>query len=269
MAEKFNIFIEGIPGSGKTTLLNALADHFTGYHAYREGDISPVELAWCAYMSEEEYRRSLSEFADMRSQIESKTKKEGIHFIVPYTKIPTENLHFYEYMGEYEVYGGRRTPSEFRDIIMRRVDDFHGNGNLFECSFFQNIIEELMLYTMDSDDAIVDFYKDLISRIELSGFRLIRIVSPDIKHCIEAIKRERVNENGEEIWFQLMMTYLASSPYGKKHSISSFEDMVNHFKRRIALEDEIMKLLPGNCCWNVESRNYDINDILKDLHSMQ
>ena len=52
---KYNYFIEGIPGSGKTTLLNTMADNKTDYTVYREGDISPVELAWCAYMTKEQY----------------------------------------------------------------------------------------------------------------------------------------------------------------------------------------------------------------------
>lgn len=28
-----------------------------GYHIYLEGDISPVELAWCSYMTEKEYQQ--------------------------------------------------------------------------------------------------------------------------------------------------------------------------------------------------------------------
>ena len=66
MNQPYNIFIEGIPGSGKSTLLDALARHFTDYRVFREGDISPVELAWCAYMTETEYRQALSDLADLR-----------------------------------------------------------------------------------------------------------------------------------------------------------------------------------------------------------
>ena len=65
MNQPYNIFIEGIPGSGKSTLLDALARHFTDYRVFREGDISPVELAWCAYMTETEYRQALSDLADL------------------------------------------------------------------------------------------------------------------------------------------------------------------------------------------------------------
>ena len=83
MTKPYNIFIEGIPGSGKSTLLDTLSRHFTDYRVYREGDISPVELAWCAYMSEDAYRQSLLDLADMRGEVERNTIKEGVQYIVP------------------------------------------------------------------------------------------------------------------------------------------------------------------------------------------
>lgn len=263
MTKPYNIFIEGIPGSGKSTLLDTLSRHFTDYRVYREGDISPVELAWCAYMSEDAYRQSLLDLADMRGEVERNTIKEGVQYIVPYTKIKTGNYNFYEYMEKFEIYGGRKDPSEFREIILRRFQDFHLNGNVFECSFFQNIIEELMLYAMFSDQQIIDFYVDLAALLDLSAFKLIRLVSPDIRQCIQTIKKERVNPEGEEVWYLMMIDYLSRSPYGAAHQIQDFEGMVSHFKRRIALESEVMKLLPAGCCFDIESKHYDTADLLR------
>lgn len=70
MDKQYNIFIEGIPGSGKSTLLDALARNFTDFRVFREGDISPVELAWCSYMSKEEYRLALLDLGDMCREME-------------------------------------------------------------------------------------------------------------------------------------------------------------------------------------------------------
>lgn len=39
--------------------------------------------------------------------------------------------------------------------------------------------------------------------------------------------------------------------------------MVSHFKRRIALESEVMKLLPAECCFDIESKHYDTADLLR------
>ena len=51
-----NYFIEGLQGSGKSTLVRRLAEKKAGYAVVREGDYSPVELAWCAYVDEDKYK---------------------------------------------------------------------------------------------------------------------------------------------------------------------------------------------------------------------
>lgn len=50
-----NIFVEGLQGTGKTTLLDRLSKAFPKYHVYKEGDVSPVELAWCSYATKGQY----------------------------------------------------------------------------------------------------------------------------------------------------------------------------------------------------------------------
>jgi len=99
-----NIIIEGLPGSGKTTLMKSLYEKLDGYHMYLEGDISPIELAWCSYMTEEEYQQALAAFPDLVSEIEKHTVKEENHFIVEYTRIITDIRGFHHYMEQYERY---------------------------------------------------------------------------------------------------------------------------------------------------------------------
>lgn len=263
--KKYNIFIEGIPGSGKSTLLETLALQYPGYHAFREGDSSPIELAWCAYMEQGQYEKACRDMADLRQVLEEKTVREGDRFIVPYTKIITENFAFYSYMEQFEIYGGRRPFMEFRDIVLRRFSAFQGEGNLFECSFFQNTIEELMLFAMKSDEEIVEFYKDVVAALGLSSFKLVHLVPSDIEDSLQVIKKERVNEQGEEAWYPMMMAYLSGSPYGKAHHLVGFEDLVLHFKRRIALEEKVMSILPQGCCFSVKSKEYDSNALVQAL----
>lgn len=43
-----NIFVEGLQGAEKTTFLKYLSERLSSYKIFREGDYSPVELAWCA-----------------------------------------------------------------------------------------------------------------------------------------------------------------------------------------------------------------------------
>lgn len=265
MGKKYNVFIEGIPGSGKTTLLKALAEKLPDYKVYFEGDISPVELAWCSYMTDKQYENTWKDLPDFREQIQANTVCENGYYITSYTRIKTEDYQFYQYMEKFEVYGARRSIPEFRDIIMRRFKHFNAEGNLFECSFFQNIIEELMLFGMYSSEQIVDFYRELIDNIDLSRFKLIRLNAVDIEDSIMQIKGERVNENGEEIWYSLMLDYLNHSPYGKQHGFRAFEDLISHFKRRMVLEKEVLNILPPGILLEVESKNYSISDIMANF----
>ena len=55
-----NIFVEGIQGSGKSTLINNIVKFNPELHVCREGDYSPIELAWCALMSKKEYEAQAS-----------------------------------------------------------------------------------------------------------------------------------------------------------------------------------------------------------------
>ena len=71
-----NIFIEGVPGTGKSTLLSQIAQKHPQYQAYREGDLSPVELAWCSYMTKSEWEAALHRYPDFEKEILDRTKVE-------------------------------------------------------------------------------------------------------------------------------------------------------------------------------------------------
>lgn len=66
MIKDRNIFIEGIQGMGKSTLLQAIARKAPELHVCREGDYSPVELAWCTWMDADDYRAVLARYGSLR-----------------------------------------------------------------------------------------------------------------------------------------------------------------------------------------------------------
>ena len=72
-----NYFVEGLQGSGKSTLVGNLSKKHPELKVYHEGDYSPVELAWCAYVSREKYEDILDKYASIRGDIEKKTTAEG------------------------------------------------------------------------------------------------------------------------------------------------------------------------------------------------
>ena len=126
-----NIFIEGIQGSGKSTLLNRIAQSNPDLRVCREGDYSPVELAWCTWMTEEEYNAVLERYDAIRDEISRNTFKnifEGKeYFIVTYTRIITDISGFHKDLEQYEIYNGRREFKDFKEIIFSRYKNFAKN----------------------------------------------------------------------------------------------------------------------------------------------
>ena len=59
-----NWFVEGLQGSGKSTLTRRIAELRPESVPVLEGDYSPVELAWCAYMYVNQYREILNRYPD-------------------------------------------------------------------------------------------------------------------------------------------------------------------------------------------------------------
>lgn len=259
---KNHIFIEGLQGSGKSTLLRNLSQKFPEYKAYYEGDISPVELAWCSYMTEEQYEEALQKYPHVEKEIWQFTKQEGEHYIVAYTRILADMREFYEWMEGFEIYNARVPFEQFHNIIMSRYRALELNSkNLFECSFFQNSMEDMMLYYQLPEQDIVDFYREAHEILKPKGFQMLYLQSNNIRENILQIKKERSDENGEELWYPLMLKYLQESPYGKTHGFEGLDDMIAHFERRVAIEEKIIKDVLREDCIILKAKEYRLEEI--------
>ena len=179
-----NIFIEGIQGAGKSTLTTKLSKKLSDYSVYTEGDISPVELAWCSYMTEQEFNSILKKYSEYKEEILKNTKKEGNRYITAYTRILTDTREFYQDMESFEIYNARIDYDTFKLIILDRYTKLNSFGNIFECSFFQNSIEDMMLFYQMEDDAIIDFYSEAYNRLKDKNFKLLYIDSDNIRENI-------------------------------------------------------------------------------------
>ena len=252
-----NIFVEGIQGSGKSTLVNNIFKWNSKLHVCREGDYSPVDLAWCGLMTEEEYEVILEKYNSIRDEIMKNTMKEQEKYIVTYTKIITDIPGFYEDLERYEVYNGRKTLTELTEIILTRFQNFTDTGYLFECALFQNITEDLILFHMLSDEEIMAFYRNLFECVGAKNLVLFYLYSDKLEENIKAIQKERCDEDGNEVWYQMMLDYFLNSPYGKKHGCSDLDDLVSHFKHRQALELRIVKEVLGEQAVILMSKGYD------------
>lgn len=261
-----NYFVEGIQGSGKSTMVRELTGRFPDYHVFEEGFYSPVELAWCAYVDEDRYQELLNMYPEM--EIQKNTYAEEDKKIICYTKIRTDNRTFYRDLEQYEIYNDRRPLEEFQSIILGRYRKWHGDDSIFECSLFQNITEELILYKQLSDNEILSFYQEIKNTLEDKKYEIIYLKSSDIRKNIDHVRKERTDDQGREIWFEMLCGYFNESPYALHHGLKDEDGILRHLKHRQDLELKMCQELFPEHSIILDSKNYDMEmlDHLKDRY---
>ena len=236
-----NYFVEGLQGSGKSTLTNRMSELHPDCLPVREGEYSPVELAWCAYLEESEYQDILDAFSSLRPQIEAKAYRENGHVIVCYTKIMTEDRGFYRELEKHEIYNNRTSYEEFKQIILDRFGKWHGDEMIFECSLFQNIVEDLMLFRNASEEEILAFYREIRDALEGKDYRILYLKTRDIAGNLQVIRKERSDEQGNELWFPMMLDFFDHCPSSAARGLSGEKALTDHFAQRQELELRICR----------------------------
>lgn len=260
-----NIFVEGIQGMGKSTLVNQIYMKRPELHVCREGDYSPIDLAWCTWLTKNEYEAVMEKYAEIRSEIEKHTVEESGHYVIAYTKIITDIPNFHRDLENYEIYNGRKSFEEWKNIVLTRFKNFRDTGYLFECAFFQNIMEDLILFHECSDEEILEFYRELFDMMNQENFCLFYLYSENVEEILHVVKKERSDNAGNEMWYPLMLNYLKESPYGKKKGYEGFDDMVAHFKYRQMLELRVIEEVLGDCAVVLLAKDWELSMILENI----
>ncbi len=257
-----NYFVEGIQGSGKSTLVRNLSEKFPDYQAIHEGDYSPVELAWCAYVSPEKYAEILEKYSDIRSDIEQKSHEDNGMMIICYTQIITDIPGFHKDLEQYEIYNGRRDYDEFKKIVLNRNRNWSGDKTIFECSLLQNTVEDMILFRAMTDEEILAFYEEVKRSLEGKDFHIFYLEADDIQKNIDVIRKERSDDNGNELWFPLMLRYFNESLYAKKNGVSGEDELIKHLQHRQELELRICNEIFADKCTVLKSKEYDLDSLL-------
>lgn len=256
-----NYFIEGLQGAGKSTLLQNLSEKLQDHSVFREGDYCPVELAWCSYVTNEQYQSILQTYPDLQNEIIDKTVEEYNNKIICYTQILTDTPGFHKDLEQYEIYNGNLDKEAFEQVILERFSKWTGKKQIFECSIFQNIIENQLLYLCMTEEEILSFYRKVKQVLKNKEFQILYLDVEDIQNTIEIIRKERSDENGNELWFPLMIRYIEESPYGKEHNLKEMEGLLTHLERRKALEHQIIDEIFSKNTIMLKSKDYDLRTI--------
>lgn len=256
-----NIFIEGIQGSGKSSLLYKLGNSLKDYKVYYEGSLNPVELGWCAYLSNEDYKNILIKYSDISSDIKCYTRDEGKNKVVAYTKIITDIENFHRVLEEKVIHHGNLPWEDFEKIILSRYEKFKNFGNIFEASFFQNTITTMILFYDLRDDEIFNFYNEVFNILKNKNFKLIYLKVDNIEETLLRLKENRTDTRGNKIWFELLNNYIKNSPYGKKYGLENIKGVTSFLYRRMNIELKIVENILGDS-GIIVNESYDYEDLL-------
>ena len=256
-------FVEGIQGSGKSTLVKRLSEKYQDHKVLTEGDYSPVELAWCAYMKREEYEAVLERYPSLRDEIEAKTHTEDDHMVVCYTKIRTDDQDFYKYMEQYEIYNNRLPYGRFKEIILKRYGNWDGDPVIAECSLFQNIVEDMILFRDKTDEEILGLYREIRNAIGDKKIHIayLKAAPDDIRKNLLTARKERVDGEGNEVWFAMLCGFFDNSPHAVRNGLKGEDGLVKHWTYRQELELRILEEVFPDQYSVLPSKGYDRLDI--------
>lgn len=261
MVNNTKVFIiEGLPGSGKSMFSKRLEQYFKNekktVKRYSEGDLHPIDLAWCSVTDKQTFDNLCDEFHEVKNQIIKHTKQVGNQYITPYTKIDlTKNTkHLDEVFRQYEIYRTNEL-DVFKQThldLWRQFAKAHDADTIyiFECVFLQNHINELLLNMDVHQDAITPYFQDLIQALSPIKPTIFYVNQQDIADRLAFITEQR-KTNDKALyndWIDNVLTYMKNTKHGKSHNYLGYDGFLRYLYDRKATELKIIKQLDGCAC---------------------
>ena len=119
----------------------------------------------------------------------------------------------------------------------------------------------MILFRVMSDDEIVRFYREIREALEGKEYRILYLASDQIEQNIDIIRRERSDENGNELWFPLMMNYYDNCPFAKVNNLAGPNELMKHLHHRQDLEIRLCKEIFEAEAIILKSKNVDVSSL--------
>ena len=233
---------------------------------YTEGQLHPVDLAWCAYIPFEHFESIMSLYPQYRDELRGKIRIENKHIIIAYTQLAIKDPDLCRLLESYEVFNGRADFDVFSELFLKRWDNFAKQAgksseiNIFECDYLQNQLCELIYSLQMSRSRIETYMLNLIETAMNLNPVMFYLNAPNISEHIRRLGEDRVNEKGEKDWLSQVTLYTENSPYGRKHNLKGFEGIIKGFEKQKQIELNLIKKLPLKT-YVIENPDYNWDEV--------
>jgi hypothetical protein len=264
------LLFEGIPGSGKTTLAKRVRAYLDARgvktRIVHEGDIHPIDLAWCSYMDEEDFKELIEKYKDLQEEIRNHTEKKGDKYITAYTKVrikDRKDIGFYQDFSNHEIYKFDNL-EDFKNIHLDLYAHFNKHckkedAYIFECVLLQNHLNELILRYGKKEAYIREYIQELLDQLKDINLQIIHLQQKEVDQQLAKIIEERTPEtmNIPKKWVDLVVDYLDRQPFAKELGYEGEQGVYEYYKDRQELEKKLIKKLDANIASFTVDENYD------------
>lgn len=272
------IIVEGIPGSGKTTFSSKIEEFYLACNKnvqlYREGDLHPADLAWHAILEKDEFEDILIQQPNLHDVIKKHSVVEDEEVVVAYTKLALkpEDKTTQDFLEKKEVYGGYVDYERFTEAHLKRWHRFlksdfdEDDVIIFECSYLQNHVTELVLSYDKPKHEIIEHLYNLVDVETNLEIKLIYLDSINIEETIDRVAKERVSNDKTRWsdWIDLVIQYIETSHYGKLYGLKGYDGVIKFMKLRKGIEAELMSDLPFEVD-KIDNKDFNWTTVWEDI----
>ncbi|WP_195988077.1 hypothetical protein [Clostridium sp. D53t1_180928_C8] len=264
------ILVEGIPGAGKTTTARKIKENLIEQGKevilYEEGVSHPADMAWNAYLKEEEYNEFIKRCSELWEvskksiskeeliyRIQNQARIEDSNVILAYTRIDFPEEIYWSLIDDVaskEICDGRKSLDEFRGIHLKRWSRFAKEALLndtiyiFECAFLQNHIFELLGVYEKSDEEIYLYLRNLLETVKALEPYIVYIDPSSVEDIIIQAANERKSPDVSRAdWIDEIAEWVSNINFGKSHKLKGIEGVISFCRERLRLDKLMIKKL--------------------------